>query len=291
MSQSYLRKLSCYGSVGLPLRTSGSVRTNTDFLLGSQQKQLITLLRPSSKMVSITICAHLAFFWISRVPLATLIKRSRLAYLNFLVKSFLENGKVIFLHQGSELIAEVPLGCPQSSVLSSFLWNILVDDVLCISFPFRNKVIACADDLTLITSHNDPVVVTQQLQTACDAVKQWLAGVKLNINARKSIFMLFSKRTCSYRFRLRLCVNGSAITPVTKANFLCFVLDPQPKWKEHVTQKCAFVKKILFHVQGCLRCTWGFDRSKLRFLYLTAVEPIVSYGCLVWDKALRQKNL
>jgi hypothetical protein len=43
-------------------------------------------------------------------------------------------------------------------VLSPFLWNVLIDDIMRIVFPFPYKFIAYADDLTIITSHPNPAV-------------------------------------------------------------------------------------------------------------------------------------
>ncbi len=40
---------------------------------------------------------------------------------------------------------------------------------------------------------------------------------------------------------------------------------------------------------SCLRQSFGFDSKRLRFLYLTTVEPILTYGCSAWISVLNTK--
>lgn len=41
----------------------------------------------------------------------------------------------------------------------------------------------------------------------------------------------------------------------------------------------------------CLRATWGLERSRVRFLYLASVEPILLYGCFLKAPFLNTKNI
>ena len=41
---------------------------------------------------------------------------------------------------------------------------------------------------------------------------------------------------------------------------------------------------------SCLRKSFGYDSKRLRFLYLSTVEPLLSYGCSVWLSALKTKT-
>ena len=70
----------------------------------------------------------------------------------------------------------------------------MIDDILHIVFPFLSLLIAYADDLAIITSHLDLAVAIARLQIACDAINGWLEGVKLSLNAVKSVVILFSGR-------------------------------------------------------------------------------------------------
>ena len=85
----------------------------------------------------------------------------------------------------------------------------MLDGVLRLIFPFPFKIIAYADDLTVITSHREPMQATLNLQKACDTIGLWLKGVKLSLNAVKSSFVIF------HRFRATLLPLSLVIDGVT----------------------------------------------------------------------------
>ena len=53
---------------------------------------------------------------------------------------------------------------------------------------------------------------------------------------------------------------------------------------------CGSAKLVLFAVQNCVRQAWGCDPNRLRFLYSSTVEPILTYGFAIWAAALQNKN-
>ncbi|KAI9555026.1 hypothetical protein GHT06_020320 [Daphnia sinensis] len=79
--------------------------------------------------------------------LSSLIERKCPPYLTRMVSSFLSNRNALLSHNGSNLAHVVNLGCPQGGVLSSFLWVVLIDDVLRLSLPFPHLILGYADDL------------------------------------------------------------------------------------------------------------------------------------------------
>ena len=51
---------------------------------------------------------------------------------------------------------------------------------------------------------------------------------------------------------------------------------------------CGSAKRALFAVQNCVRQAWGNDQNRLRFLYSSTVEPILTYCCATWAAALKK---
>lgn len=136
------------------------------------------------------------------------------------------------------------------------IYSIMIDDILRIVLPFPFKIIAYADDLTVITSHLDPAIAISQLQRACDAINSWLESIKLSLNASKSVLVLFSRRNTPLPV-FSLLINEMKIFSSQTVKFLGFILDAQLKWSEHISQKCVAAKRALFAVYHCLRTTWG----------------------------------
>ena len=120
-------------------------------------------------------------------------------------------------------------------------------------------------------------------------VGRWLSGVKLKLNALKSIYMLFAAKHASHD-QLSLVIDGNIILPSPETLFLDLTLDCRLKWASHVAAKCVSAKRALFTVNNCLRHSWGFDKKRLRFLYSAVVEPIITYGCAVWASFLRTEK-
>jgi hypothetical protein len=57
----------------------------------------------------------------------------------------------------------------------------------------------------------------------------------------------------------------------------------------HLKSKCVSTKRAILIANSCPRKSFGFDGNRLRFLYPSTVEPILSYGCSVWLLALKSK--
>jgi hypothetical protein len=220
--------------------------------------------------------------------IAALSKRSCPVYLTKTVSSFLSNRKAIFSIGDEPYVKMVHIGCPQGGVLSPFLWNLLVDDLLRTVFPFPVKFVAYADDITVATSHKDPAIATRNLQLVCNVVETWLNGKKLFLNAIKTVFVLFSRKHSSLT-HLFLVINGVKILSSLEVSFLGFLLDANLSWRGHLDAKCVSARRALLAINGCVRQYFGKDPSRLRFLYSSVVEPIVTYGCSVWISIVKKK--
>jgi hypothetical protein len=220
--------------------------------------------------------------------LATLACRGCPSYLIKMINSFLCNRTACFVINDHTLKRRVNLGCPQGGILSPFLWNILIDDLLRLSFPFPVNTEGYADDIVIATTHKVPAVATHNLQLVCDSVSAWLSERKLFLNAVKTVFVVFSQKTLPLT-NLSVSINSVKISPSLSASFLGLILDANLKWTNHVQAKCASAKRAMMAVSSCLRLAFGFDATRLGFLYSSTVEPILTYGCSVWASFLRTK--
>jgi len=219
--------------------------------------------------------------------LAALERKQCPAYLVRIIASFLQGRKATLSNGSSAFSADLYAGCPQGSVLSAFLWLVLVDEVLALQFDFTHLTLAYADDLTLAVSHRDPAIATAHLQTICAEVTKWTRSVELTINAQKTTFMIFS-RSRSRPQSITLSLEGQSILPVRETQFLGLLLDQRLSWFPHVRSKCLNVKKLIFAVKRHLSVTWGLSKSVLKKLYTSTIEPTLLYGCSIWCPVISQ---
>ena len=217
--------------------------------------------------------------------LAALERKDCPVYLVRIIASFLNSRKATLVNENNSFTAELHTGCPQGSVLSAFLWLVLVDDVLQLPFDFDFLNLAYADDITLSTSHTDPVAATAQLQAICAAVGNWANTVELKINSGKTTFMLFSRKRSPLP-AVSLQLDGRPIQPVLQFLYLGLLLDHRLNWQPHVQAKCLLAKKLFFSARRHLAVTWGLTSQRLRKLYLSSIEPMLLYGCSLWCPAI-----
>jgi hypothetical protein len=138
------------------------------------------------------------------------------------VYSLLSNRKAVFSIGNEPYVKTVHIGCPQGGVLSPFLWNLLVDNLLRTVFLFPVLFAAYADDTNVATSHKDPAIATQNLQLACNVVEAWLNSRKLILDA---IITSFSFSHAS-----------SLLSPT----FFSLLMESKssPRWKYHSSDFC-----------------------------------------------------
>ena len=186
------------------------------------------------------------------------------------------------------LVFDILLGCPQGSILSPFLWNILLEELLNLSFPFLFSIIAYADDIVLCTFDKCPFVAQKNLQEMCAVVEAWGVESKLSFNALKTIFMLFSSKRDPPP--LSITMGGIVIQNSSLCKYLGITIDSKLNWTAHIENKCVAAKKLLFVIAKCCRLTWGLSRKTLSLLYKAVFLPTALYNCSIWASALKKRK-
>ena len=256
----------------------------------SAASDLVGLIENNMKKRLFTSCAFLdiksAFdsAWQPAI-LNRLLRKGCPLYLVKLLRSYLNDRKANLSGLGSEVSVKTEIGCPQGSVLSPFLWNVLVDEVLEITYPFPCKIVAYADDLVLCAFDRDPSVATKNLQNMCDTTIVWGSSVKLGFNAPKTVFIVFTRSKQDLPNSLHLCINQSQIPRTTKCTYLGLLIDERLSWKEHITNKVYSSKRLMFTVKKCCRLTWGLTRKSITTMYKVIFLPKILYGCSIWGGA------
>ena len=221
--------------------------------------------------------------------LNALIKKSCPLYIVKMIKSYLSDRVGLLIDGQKTYTHKIQIGCPQGSVLSPFLWNVLIDHILRCTFPFPHQIIAYADDIAIVTWDKDPHKSVSNLQEMCDCIVQCFKAIMLDINAQKTILMIFTRaRSPLPNFKLK--INNIEICPSLSTKFLGLELDHKLNWRKHIENKCTATKRLMHSIRRYMRLTWGLDTLKLKTLYTSTVIPTLLYGCSVWAGALKSKK-
>ena len=74
---------------------------------------------------------------------------------------------------GTNISTSVEKGCPQDSLLSPFLWNILVDEALNLYLAPGIKIQAYTDDLIISKTGLNRTAIKNFLEEACETFINW----------------------------------------------------------------------------------------------------------------------
>jgi hypothetical protein len=218
-----------------------------------------------------------------------LIVRKCPIFLVKIIKDFLTNRKGKFNLPKSEDPFPIPTGCPQGSLLSKFLWNVMIDDIMYLPYNMPGRALAYADDITATEQHKDLAIAVSLLQSLINRIKCKLEELKRKVKAAKTVLIIFSRKRSPMR-NLHLTVDGLQIQPVNHTKLLGLKLDSKLNWTAHLNEKERQVRKIFFSLRSYTGKTWGFSSTRLRAMYSALVEPSLLYCCSVWAYVIRTKQ-
>ena len=158
--------------------------------------------------------------------LVALLARYCPLYLVRLVSSFLTDRRCIFDFDPRATYG-IHIGCLQGSVLSPFLWAVLIDDSLRLSRGPGRVIVGYADDISAVSASVDPVVAMGDLQLLCDLLVDWLGARKLEVCPTKSTVLIFSRRpmVLARGGEFRLSLGGVNVPHAASTRLLGFTMD------------------------------------------------------------------
>jgi hypothetical protein len=175
---------------------------------------------------------------------------------------------------------------PQGSILSPFLWNILLESLFLLSFSFDFIINAYADDILLCATSVLAHLAVSNLQLMCNSVVDWGLNSKLSSNALKTVFMVFSRKQFD-RSAFCLVINNVSIPHFRECRYLGLIIDEKLNWRAHIAKICTEATKTFNTIKRCFRLSWGLLRSKLLLLYNAVIIPKISYCYPSWVSATK----
>ena len=217
------------------------------------------------------------------------------------IMSMIHNRKTTVELQGKKKVIAIRKGCPQGGILSPFLWNLVINELLEYT---RNKIPSdlqgFADDLALVSIVTSPKkpsgkqgfdedTLREVTQKSLNSINQWCKRSGLTLSQLKTHCVMFTNRR-NWSFSKPLKVDGTEIEVQKSTKFLGLTLDSKLSWNEHIENVCKKSKGILMQCRKAVGPTWGFKPATMRWVYEVMVRPIISYGATIWIDGTRKQH-
>jgi hypothetical protein len=109
----------------------------------------------------------------------------------------------------------------------------------------------------------------------------WCGEVGLSVNPDKTGLVAFTRKRKLQEFSepqffgVKLCLSGSV-------KYLGVILDSQLTWREHIEVKVRKAHNLLWACKRACGARWGLRPKMVHWLYITIVQPTISFASLVW---------
>jgi ribonuclease HI len=193
--------------------------------------------------------------------------------------------------QNAEVIRQVERGSSQGGILSAFLWNLVVNQLLKLYNNMPSVFVqAYADDIVIYVSGIDLTVLRDLAQQAINIAENWARNNGLSFSASKTEAVVFTwnrKQTLSNPLRL----GHLPIKTVNQARYLGVILDSKLSWKPHIEDRTKKATAALMQCRRAFSKTWGLRPKYRMWLYTAIARPIMCYAAGIWINAAKKATL
>ena len=112
----------------------------------------------------------------------------------------------------------------------------------------------------------------------------------MHFNGNKSNFLLVTKKTSRDSRKLNIYLNNKRLEQVSEVKYLGIYFDNSLSFDRHVdyiTGKCTPIINMLAR---SVKLKWSLGHRALKVIYNGAIEPLLTYGAPVGDKASTKQN-
>ena len=195
--------------------------------------------------------------------------------------------------EGSAISDEIIMkaGTPQGSIISPILFLLFMDDVKD-DLPEGVIIYQFADDIALSTTASCPRLAKWRLQKGLEVIKKWTSKWRIELEPKKSNFLLFSRCPTHRRLSLNLNLHGIQIVETTKARFLGILLDNKLDWSCQIDDLLnRTMHKIHLLKNISAKDRWTNPRQVLKFFdaIITSIFAFVIPNCISMKASLWNK--
>nr|XP_027196978.1 uncharacterized protein LOC113791400 [Dermatophagoides pteronyssinus] len=198
-----------------------------------------------------------------------------------ILKSYFTNRKAKLSICGETSEKSLSRGCPQGAKCSPLLWNILYDNLLQLRLPNDCYIQAFADDAFLIVSHENLDICENRANKALEKISKWGEDNKIEFNPSKTQAMLVTKRRKTRQIDLKM--KGVTIDIVKHMKYLGVIIENKNKWNQHLDLISNKTRRLYHQILRTTGKEWGLSSEVRRTIYISAIEPILTYACSSWQ--------
>jgi hypothetical protein len=177
------------------------------------------------------------------------------------------------------------MGVPQGSCLAPLLYllyandmNYLIDDL---------KMTMFADDTVVLEIGDDPISLSDRLNTNLCVILDWCNFCKLSLNANKTKCMMFGYSRGNIP---DILIDANQVEVVKTFKYLGFNLDCKLNYRpnyhfKYLKSKMASLKYVTYRIKGYLSCQASYS------FYHAMVQSILCYGIVcIWGSSLVERT-
>ena len=181
-------------------------------------------------------------------------------------------------------------GCPYSSCCGPGFWNIMYNAPLDLDFSSHMKVIAFADDQTIMTNGNTPPEAGVFANSGLAKIEKWAKENKMQFIEIKSKAMLITIKRNNENINIYL--NNRRLEVVKEMKYSGIYFDSQLTFDNHIKYTAENSTKLIYMLAKSAKLQWDLGHKSLKTIYEGAMIPLLTYEASVWEEAvLNKRNL
>lgn len=242
--------------------------------------QIITTLEQKKICTAAFLDVKQAFDKVWHKGLLYKLKTHLPAQIYLILKSYLsERHFQVKMNETTSKLCPVNSGVPQGSVLGPFLYLLYTADV---PVTENTTMATFADDTAILSTDEDPVVASTNLQTHLDKLHDWLLKWRIQVNTEKSTHITFTNKrsTCP-----QVTINNTPIPTKKEVKYLGLHLDERLTWKPHIKAKKQQLNLKVRQMNWLIGRKSQLTLENKLLLYKAILTPIWSYGIELWGCA------
>lgn len=219
------------------------------------------------------------------------------------------NGRKIRVRVGIQhsKLNDLDNGCPQGSVLSPILFNVIINTLYEALKDTNNSLSQFADDSAIWKNSKEPNIAINHINKALETIDKWQKEWGFKLSAGKTAAVIFSKTlnfnkdTNQYERPLKskdkknrhgkdikvIKLGNSAIPYVEVTTFLGMTLDRKLTWTAHIDKLVMQCQQRLNVLKAATGTNFGADKITLVNLYKALILSKLDYGSQAYHSATK----